>query len=335
MGRHRYYRKQCNPTRIKKTSLHLLTSHHITLSPKTLTEINLIINSAKQSSHSPKQKQLSATNEQEHENSPSAHSTKSHDHLHVLKEKAHKSVVHSDSDTWLAIGNIILTKKERNDLTNGKVLNDLHINAFQLLLKQNSPNVTGFQDTLKQNKSPLNNLKDTALQIIHIRGFHWAALKISSNNVYVYDSSYSTLSEDAQHIIATLLNSKDDSITAQTGTVDCALFAMAYVTHLANGKDPTTVVFNQHELRPHLLKTFESGKVAPFPVLKTQRPSKQHKREAIQIYCYCRLPDHGELMICCDECNKWFHKECVMGDKDRVSLEEKSSWVCGNCIQTA
>ena len=133
MGRHRYYRKQCNPTRIKKTSLHLLTSHHITLSPKTLTEINLIINSAKQSSHSPKQKQLSATNEQEHENSPSAHSTKSHDHLHVLKEKAHKSVVHSDSDTWLAIGNIILTKKERNDLTNGKVLNDLHINAFQLL----------------------------------------------------------------------------------------------------------------------------------------------------------------------------------------------------------
>ncbi|ODV94736.1 hypothetical protein PACTADRAFT_34492 [Pachysolen tannophilus NRRL Y-2460] len=29
-----------------------------------------------------------------------------------------------------------------------------------------------------------------------------------------------------------------------------------------------------------------------------------------ELYCICRRPDNGELMVCCDGCDQWFHFKC-------------------------
>ena len=40
------------------------------------------------------------------------------------------------------------------------------------------------------------------------------------------------------------------NVGKQVGGVDCGLYAIAFITHLALGKDPTSIVFSQADLRP-------------------------------------------------------------------------------------
>ena len=234
-------------------------------------------------------------------------------------------------------GQLILTRKERQEILHGKQLTDLHVNAYQTLLKQRKENINGLQDTLLQISRPLPSLSGLTLQIIHVGSSHWATLRVSENDVYVYDSSYTSISTDTQNVIATLLCSSADAITAhimnvskQTGSTDCALFAMAYLTHLALGEDPTTVIFRQAELRLHLIKLLESGIVTTFPILKKRRQSGVHHSEKFNIYCQCRLPDTGKLMVCCDICSLWYHEPCI---KDELSISklQEETWACSKC----
>ena len=80
-------------------------------------------------------------------------------------------------------GGIALSKKDCYELTNGKELSDLHVNAYQALLKSNFPQINGFQNTILQQKYPLEHSE--ALQVIHVRKSHWAAIQTSGSNVYL------------------------------------------------------------------------------------------------------------------------------------------------------
>lgn len=66
-------------------------------------------------------------------------------------------------------------KKDRQDVVNGKELTDLHINAYQQLIKNRLPNIHGLQDTVLQEVRPLKHSK--SLQIIHVRNSHWAVFE--------------------------------------------------------------------------------------------------------------------------------------------------------------
>ena len=61
-------------------------------------------------------------------------------------------------------------------------------------------------------------------------------------------------------------NDTSNPLSNQAGVSDCALFAMDNLTHLALGKDPTKVIFNQDELRSHLITILKTGNVTAFPV---------------------------------------------------------------------
>ena len=186
------------------------------------------------------------------------------------------------AEYWIKYGGFLLTRKDLQLLLNGKELTDQHVNAFQSLLKRQFPHIRGLQNTHFQTKTPLqhNKSEGMSLQIIHIRKSHWAALQVTGDEIYLYDSAYMSTSADTLEVIAQLVRSKDHSIkiqimntSKQTGAADCALYAMATITSLALDIDPLFVVFNQEELRPHLAKTLETGKVTQFPTVKRRRPA--------------------------------------------------------------
>ena len=182
-------------------------------------------------------------------------------------------------------------------------------------------------------------MQGSAVQIIHTRNSHWAVLQITTSNtstINLYDSAYTSTSKDTVHVIAQLVRTKNHTITVnlmnvakQTGTVDCALYAMAIITCFALDIDPVTVVFRQEEMRSHLLKCLETGTIVPFPVKKTRRPVQRiSKIECFEVFCYCRLPDDGREMACCDKCEEWYHMDCL---KINNIISKNEEWFCNFC----
>ena len=205
----------------------------------------------------------------------------------------------------------------------GAELSDLHISAFQNLLKQKFPHLGGLQSPLYQEKTSLKlDDRSTTLQVIHTRSSHWAALQVcggTGGDVCLYDSVYTGMVTHTLKVIAQLIRSSDSSIrvqlmntSKQTGSADCGLYAPATLTCIAFDIDPVTVIFDQQQLRPHLAMCLEKGDISTFPVLKHRRPVNRVLRtELCNIYCYCRLPDDGQTMVCCDSCQDWYHVGCL------------------------
>ena len=98
-------------------------------------------------------------------------------------------------------------------------------------------------------------------------------------------------------VIADLLQCKSKSITIhyenvqkQNNGSDCGCFAIAFATSLCSGKEPSTEVYNQKEMRTHLVKSIDEQELATFPTLGKRKRSKTIIQK-IPIYCVCRLPD--------------------------------------------
>ena len=47
------------------------------------------------------------------------------------------------TDIWICCGNVTLFKRQKQDLMKGKELCDLHVNAFQNILKSQFPEIKG------------------------------------------------------------------------------------------------------------------------------------------------------------------------------------------------
>ena len=85
------------------------------------------------------------------------------------------------------------------------------------------------------------------------------------------------------------------------------------MTSIVHKEDPAYVIYDQQELRTHLLINVSSLNI--FPVSKKRRVSKRIAMEDVYpIYCSCRLPeaeDGSHIMVQCDNCSEWYHKRCL------------------------
>ena len=91
----------------------------------------------------------------------------------------------------------------------GKELCDLHVNAFQNILKFQFPEIKGLQSTLLQNKTAIAKAdldSGKVLQIVHMTS-HWVACQLFSNEVHFYDSADSTISAETFDVLAQLIRS--------------------------------------------------------------------------------------------------------------------------------
>ena len=128
---------------------------------------------------------------------------------------------------------------------------------------------------------------------------HWAALQIKESKMFLYDSAYPSASKYTLEVIAKLIRSAEQSfqvhimnVAKQSGSVDCGLYTLANLTSLLLKTDPTTVIFDKDELRPHLVEMLECGKISMFPVKLHRWPvSRVQKLHTCPVFCYCRLPE--------------------------------------------
>ena len=108
------------------------------------------------------------------------------------------------------------------------------------------------------------------MQILHVYGDHWIAVSTvgctanTEEDIVIYDSKYASLSADTKLLLSQLVHTdkpvftvKIASVTKQSGSTDCGLFAIAYITSIAFDLDPAQYVFNQTAMRLHLQKCFE------------------------------------------------------------------------------
>ena len=164
-----------------------------------------------------------------------------------------------------------------SSIISGDKLSDLHVNYAQQLLQCQFPHLKGLQSTLFQLKTIklLPDDKADRLQIVHSRNDHWIVasnMECESSVVNIYDSVYSKPDKNTEEVILNLFNIDSDRIKLnviseqkQEGSRDCGVFAIAFATAIAYRKDPSHLIFNQVEMRKHLLACFRGREMTLFP----------------------------------------------------------------------
>ena len=165
----------------------------------------------------------------------------------------------------------------QRDVMEGGMLSDIPINVAQLLLKKQFPNLKGLQPTVYQQRKAQGNETsrvdddDQQLQIIHCCGNHWivaSRVGCTKGTVNIYDSLYTSLDEPTKLLVSAMFQSNIQYIQPlqkQIGVTDCGLFAIAVITAIAYGTDPSQLQFKQEEMRKHLLTCFNNEYLTPFP----------------------------------------------------------------------
>ena len=239
---------------------------------------------------------------------------------------------------WVICNGFRLYNQNKQQLLNGKELNDMHINGACSLIREQYPAIGGLQSTLFQQYNHPLVQSQNAIQILHIQQNHWAVISTlgcEENGVNFYDSLYSTMSLSTKSTIVKLLQPNDSvtirmkNVAKQVGGTECGLYALAYCVALANGEDPCDYVYDQREMRSHLISCFESKHFTSFPSSKKRRIKSEHIPVVITICPSCKVMDTGTLMVHCEECTKWYHKECVPPfDED----DDDFNWLCPGCL---
>ena len=123
-------------------------------------------------------------------------------------------------------------------------LNDNIVSAAQKLLKQQLPVRNGFQDPCCGLAYAFQIMSDEFIQVLHNGYDHWLTISTigaATDEVFVFDSMYASVSTKVKHQIAALLATQSKTIKLsfvdvqkQSGGYDCGLFALAFATALAS-----------------------------------------------------------------------------------------------------
>ena len=189
-------------TKTSSSKIHSLTAQQFTLTTNSLLVIKAINNKPTITTAASASVQSETTNKKETTNTETTNTETTNTATTNTATATHVSA----NECWIKFGGITLTKKERQELTNGKELTDVHMNAFQFLLKTSLPHVQGLRNTLFQQNPPKSGIT-SGLQIIHMpKRQHWAAVEFRDGEVDLYDSSF------------TSVNKYTKTMLAQTGT---------------------------------------------------------------------------------------------------------------------
>ena len=129
----------------------------------------------------------------------------------------------------------------------GDWLTDTHITMVNEILKHQFPSISGLQNPLQGQNLTFERMSVPYVQIIHTDGNHWLAVQgVHGSFVKVYDSRKQSISEETQFQIANLTLPSEKAINVhiqytqhQICTSDCGLYAIAFVTEMCHGNNPS------------------------------------------------------------------------------------------------
>ena len=220
-----------------------------------------------------------------------------------------------------------LYETDRKSLDSGEWLNDAVIKASQDLLKERYTDVDGLQSPALGPILQFHVQRTKFVQILHIMGNHWVTVSnircCEPATIQVFDSmrNQDLPSQAISQIAAIMWVEKPNivlefvPVQKQDGDSDCGLFAIAFATSLCAGNNPAEYAYIQDKLRNHLRQCLENRKVTEFP--SQPRKIKQ-------------LCNPVRNMVQCDQCQEWFHDECVTVP-DVVRNGDNISWLCKAC----
>ena len=239
------------------------------------------------------------------------------------------------NNKWVTRCGVQLTTYHKNILSSqSEWLDDLIITASQNMLKKQYPHIKGLHATsLSQILEMVSPPDGEFVQVLNVTNNHWIALSTvgcKASTIKVFDSSGMSRSELPNHtlkVIARLMQCKKRSITIefvnvqqQEGADDCGLFALAFITTICSGHDPSIRCYEQRAMRRHLSQCIQKGHMTEFPCKKVVQ-------KVIEVHCICRLIDDGSEMIQCNKCKEKFHVACIIRDENN-SIQE---WYCLKC----
>ena len=177
-------------------------------------------------------------------------------------------------DIWVTYDRNTLKHSDKKIIEDGSQLTDKHIQLAQTLIRGQFPRIGGLQSTLLQER--YHNLPSNSIQVVHcLKRHHWIVASnvlSASGHVHIYDSLHTTTDEESTELVKNMFGTEDSfvnipKIQIQMGGADCGLFAIAYVTSLAHGDDPSVISYEQIKMRGHLIECFTKGKLIPFPIV--------------------------------------------------------------------
>ncbi|XP_065682779.1 uncharacterized protein LOC136095885 [Hydra vulgaris] len=190
------------------------------------------------------------------------------------------------------------------------------------------------------------------VQILHDGNIHWVCITTydcKPGEIYIFDSLFHGLiSIETKRQICSILHCSQKKIVIkvlpvqqQTNGVDCGLYAIAWARQVleTNGIPPSTHMFEQNEMRNHLLNCILNNQLDVFPKAITPTMFRRCTAKSfhIPLHCSCRMfwtqkDEHifNRQMAQCFTCNKWFHREC---ESIPLCAYEKEDviWNCHDC----
>ena len=134
------------------------------------------------------------------------------------------------------------------------------------------------QTIIFQKPDKVSRALDNHIQI-HFTNGHWVVSQLHEGTVNLYDSLNATtisanLSEQIQALYFKRAGSGSVSlipVQKQPNVTDCGLYAIANTTSLAYGEAPEKNLYDEKEMRDHLLSCFEAMVLIPFPTKSRSR----------------------------------------------------------------
>ena len=245
----------------------------------------------------------------------------------------------NESKVWVRIDGIHLSTAEKKILADGEWLSDKHIHAAHLLLAKQYP-VSGLQNPILQRTNTFEVQGSRSfVQCLNVANNHWITVstyRCAPGTITVYDSLNLRLSKSLKKVVADLIHTRDSSLVIryanmqyQRGGSDCGLFAIATACAICNGEDPTSLSFDQTQMRQYLIHALETRELLTFPSQHRSVKERFTHHEKLRVFCVCRLPEDGKTMVQCKVCNEWSHHNCVRIHKKYINT--KNSWICHNC----
>lgn len=201
-------------------------------------------------------------------------------------KKLKKTLVPTSTDDEIIITNVTclpikrlkrnIDNEELELINNEKMLTDTSINCAQNILHEAFPKVAGLEDTTLGPELNFSTHKEEFVQILHTGSLHWLCVSkfgCKKGEINYYDSLYGgVIANHVQKQIAKMLQEDSDHITVhvkpvqqQTNTVNCSVFAIAFVTHLLHRKDPSKMQLNLSQMRHHLASCLQDNIMSLFP----------------------------------------------------------------------